>query len=113
MPLTDHARAPRESPRSTTPHLPPGLSDQVPGEQGVLLAAGHALVDETGPQRVGVIMTAAVAAEAARPARPEQVFTTLFVGPESGVELKEILREIVGQHASLRQLVCIATLTTI
>jgi hypothetical protein len=30
MPLTDHARAPRESPRSTTPHLPPGLSDQVP-----------------------------------------------------------------------------------
>src|SRR4051794_29590682 len=29
MPLTDHARAPRESPRNTTPHLPPGLSDQV------------------------------------------------------------------------------------
>src|SRR5439155_15546705 len=29
MALTDHARAPRESPRSTTPHLPPGLSDQV------------------------------------------------------------------------------------
>jgi len=57
-------------------------------------------------------MTAAVAAEAVRPARPEQVFTTLFVGPESGVELKEILREIVGQHASLRWVVCIATLTT-
>src|SRR4051812_10504345 len=29
MGLTDHARAPRESPRITTPHLPPGLSDQV------------------------------------------------------------------------------------
>ena len=50
-------------------------------------------------------MTAAVAAEAVRPARPEQVFTTLFVGPEPGVELKEILREIVGQHASLRWVV--------
>src|SRR4051794_14197634 len=29
MALTDHARAPRESPRSTTSHLPPGLSDRV------------------------------------------------------------------------------------
>src|SRR3954454_21538833 len=40
-----------------------GLLEEGAGEHGVLLAAGHALVDEPGPQRVGVIMTAAVAAE--------------------------------------------------
>ena len=43
MPLTDHARAPSESPRSTTPHLPPGLSDQVPqGAGGLPRAAAEA-----------------------------------------------------------------------
>jgi hypothetical protein len=89
-----------------------GLLEEGAGEQGVLLAAGRALVDAARPQRVGVTMAAALATEAVRPARPERVFPTLLVGPEPGVELQEILREIVGQHASLRHLVCIAMLTT-
>src|SRR3954454_24636733 len=66
-----------------------GLLEEGPGEQGVLLAAGRALVGEARPRRVGVIMTAAVAAEAIRPARPAQVFPTSLVGPAPSVELQE------------------------
>src|SRR5436305_2392938 len=35
-----------------------GLLEDGAGEQGVLLAAGHALVDDLGPERVGVVMAA-------------------------------------------------------
>src|SRR4051812_12835289 len=68
-----------------------GLLEDGAGEQGVLLAAGHALVDGARPQRVGVAMAAAVAAETVRPACLEQVLPALLVGPEPGVELQEVL----------------------
>jgi hypothetical protein len=67
-----------------------GLLEDGAGEQGMLLAAGHAFVDDLGPERVGVGVVAAGAAETVRPACVEQIVTALRIGAESTDEARQI-----------------------
>src|SRR4051794_39347718 len=75
-----------------------GLLEDRAGEQGVLLAAGHALVDDLGPERVGVVVPAGSATEAFRPACLEQVLPALLVAAEPGQERWHVFRQIVREH---------------
>ncbi len=75
-----------------------GLLEDRAGEQGVLLAAGHALVDDLGPERVGVVMAARRAPKSIRPAGLEQVLPTLLVGAEPAHERWHVFRQIVRKH---------------
>jgi hypothetical protein len=59
-----------------------GLLEDGPGQERVLLAAGRALVDDLGPERVGIVVPASHATKPLRPACLGQVVTTLFVSTE-------------------------------
>jgi hypothetical protein len=72
-----------------------GLLEDGAGQERVLLAAGHALVDDLGLERVGVVVPAGSAPESVRPARLEQVLATLIVGAEPGQERWHVFRQIV------------------
>jgi hypothetical protein len=75
-----------------------GLLEDGALEQRVLLAAGHALIDDLGPQRVDIAMVAGCAAEAIRPACLEQISTALLIGAELGHERWQIFRQVVLDH---------------
>src|SRR3954453_16222602 len=78
-----------------------GLLEDGAGEQGVLLAAGHALVDDLGLERVGVVVPAGNAPGSVRPAGREQVLPALLVGAEPGQERWHVFRQIVRKHRCL------------
>jgi hypothetical protein len=75
-----------------------GLLEDRAGEQGVLLAAGHALVDDLGPECVGIVVATSYASKSIRPARLEQVLPALLVAAEPGQERWHVFRQIVGEH---------------
>jgi hypothetical protein len=75
-----------------------GLLEDGAGEQRVLLAAGDAFVDDLGPERVGIVVTTAVAAEPVRPTCLEQVVTTLPVGSEPFDEGRHVFGKIIDDH---------------
>jgi hypothetical protein len=75
-----------------------GLLEEGAGEQGVLLAAGHALVDDLGPERVGIVVATSYASKSVRPAGLEQVLPALLIGAELGQERWHVFRQIVRKH---------------
>src|SRR5205807_9536721 len=56
-----------------------GLLEDRAGQERVLLAAGHALVGDLGPERVGIVVATSYAPESVRPARLEQGLPALLV----------------------------------
>jgi hypothetical protein len=77
-----------------------GLLEDRPGQQRVLPAAGHALVDQALLVTPGVGMAAARATEPVRPARLEQIVPTLLVSPEPRLKTRQVGRKIGWQHAT-------------
>src|SRR3954468_18615499 len=69
-----------------------GLLEDRPGQERVLLAAGHALVDQTLLVTIGVGMATACATEAVRPARLEKIVPTLLVCAEPRLEARQVGR---------------------
>ena len=78
-----------------------GLLEDGPGQERVLLAAGHAFIDDLGLQRVGIVMATGDAAKAFRPACRKEVIPALLIGAEPGQERRQIFRQIVGDHHCL------------
>ena len=82
----------------------------------MLLAAGRALVDVAPGERPRLALTTSPAAEPVRPALAEQIVATGLVGAEPGDERRQVLRQIVRQHAKpsrsarLPPLYCIPTI---
>jgi hypothetical protein len=77
-----------------------GLLEDRALEQRVLLAAARALVNVAPPERVGFVVATRPAAEPLRPTLPEQIVPTLLVAAEPGDERRQVLRQIVRQHAN-------------
>jgi len=78
-----------------------GLLEDGAGQERVLLAAGHAFVDDLGLQRVSIVMATGDAAETIRPACREEVLAALLIGAESGQERWHVFRQVIRDHRCL------------